>query len=350
MVSTVTARPSHYETLGVKPTATSEEIERAFSQNLLRPRAFGGLAEVSIAYETLRDPAKRREYDDSIGVRPEPLPPTARPHEVQFSGSAQFLLSAFAASREPRSEPAAAPPPAPAPAIVAEPRTAEFIAASLREPEPSAGPLYEPASHPFRRGESEEGPVRWKRTAMILGAPVIAVALAGAWAGSIVGNNAAEAEPSDEAVTVALPKAKPEGGREESAAPAWTATESQANRRRHAAVATPRREGSAGSQPRALSDRELDELQPVNVGARSSAFGDGTTLAEEASTAAASMPISNASIARTLARVGYSCGQVVSTAAVASDTPGIFKVTCASGHSYRAAPVNGRYRFGRWKG
>lgn len=350
MVSTVTARPNHYETLGVKPTATSEEIEQAFSQNLLRPRPFGGLAEVSIAYETLRDPAKRREYDDSIGVRPEPLPPTARPHEVQFSGSAQFLLSAFAASRQPRSEPALAPPSSPTSAMVAEPRTAEFIAASLRGPESQAEPVYESTSPPFRRGESEDGPVRWKRTAMILGAPVIAVALAGAWAGSIVGNNAADAEPPEKAVTVALPKAKAEPATEESAAPAWTATESQASRGRHATVSDFRRERPTASQRRALLDQELDELQPVNVGARSSAFGDPATLAEEASTAASSMPISNATIARTLARVGYSCGQVVSTATVASDTPGVFKVTCASGHSYRAAPINGRYRFGRWRG
>jgi hypothetical protein len=27
---------------------------------------------------------------------------------------------------------------------------------------------------------------------------------------------------------------------------------------------------------------------------------------------------------------------------------GVFKVTCTSGDSYRAAPVRGRYRFSRW--
>jgi hypothetical protein len=58
------------------------------------------------------------------------------------------------------------------------------------------------------------------------------------------------------------------------------------------------------------------------------------------------MPLPKAVIARTIGRIGYPCGQVASTTAV-DGASGAFKVTCTSGHSYRAAPVRGRYRFRR---
>jgi hypothetical protein len=57
------------------------------------------------------------------------------------------------------------------------------------------------------------------------------------------------------------------------------------------------------------------------------------------------MPLSNAVIARTIGSIGYACGRVTST--TATEAPGVFTVTCASGQSYRAAPVHGRYRFRR---
>jgi hypothetical protein len=58
------------------------------------------------------------------------------------------------------------------------------------------------------------------------------------------------------------------------------------------------------------------------------------------------MPLPGPVIARTISRIGYPCGEVASTST--GDGPGVFKVTCTSGHSYRAAPVGGRYRFKRW--
>ena len=60
----------------------------------------------------------------------------------------------------------------------------------------------------------------------------------------------------------------------------------------------------------------------------------------------AGIPLPNAVIARTIGRIGYPCGEVASTTAM-EGTAGVFKVTCTSGHSYRAAPVRGRYRFRR---
>ena len=57
------------------------------------------------------------------------------------------------------------------------------------------------------------------------------------------------------------------------------------------------------------------------------------------------MPLPNATIARTIEKIGYSCGTVASIAAVEGASPGVFKVTCSSGQNYQATPVNGRYHF-----
>src|SRR4051812_47652040 len=172
MVSAVKARPNHYEMLGLSPTASSDEIARAFAREIgmFRVRAMGGVAQVSIAYETLRDAAKRRAYDASLGLTAEPEP------EVQ-------------------SAPAAAPiAPEPSLEAPAEPRTAAFIAGSLREPvrqtpEPDPKPKFEPEvteDRPGRRlqelrlADVEDRPIAWRRPAMIAGGLVAAVVFAGA--------------------------------------------------------------------------------------------------------------------------------------------------------------------------
>jgi hypothetical protein len=59
------------------------------------------------------------------------------------------------------------------------------------------------------------------------------------------------------------------------------------------------------------------------------------------------MPLPNKVVARTIERIGYSCGAVASTAPVEGGAAGVYKVTCTSGQSYQAKPVNGRYRFKR---
>jgi hypothetical protein len=58
------------------------------------------------------------------------------------------------------------------------------------------------------------------------------------------------------------------------------------------------------------------------------------------------MPLPNRVIARTIQRIGYSCGGVASTAAIDGEV-GAFAVTCTSGQSYKATPLRGRYHFRR---
>jgi hypothetical protein len=64
-----------------------------------------------------------------------------------------------------------------------------------------------------------------------------------------------------------------------------------------------------------------------------------------ATVTAASMPLSDTTVARTIQRIGYSCGKVAST--TAGESAGVFTVTCTSGQSFQARPVRGRYHFRR---
>ena len=72
MVETVKLRPNHYETLGLTPAASSEEIAQAFARevNLIALRPLGTFARVSAAYEALRDPVRRLAYDASLAPPP----------------------------------------------------------------------------------------------------------------------------------------------------------------------------------------------------------------------------------------------------------------------------------------
>ena len=135
MASSVRAISNHYETLQVSPAATTDEIVQAFASHMrtarLRPDiTIGRLAQLSVAYETLRDPVKRRTYDASIDLKPEPA--------AALEGASIFI-GAPVINRLNRIAERSPSPPAPkevasSPAVTAEPRVAAFIAASLREP------------------------------------------------------------------------------------------------------------------------------------------------------------------------------------------------------------------------
>lgn len=378
MDSTVRSRPNHYETLGLEPTATGAEIEQAFTTELRRPRAFGGVAHLSIAYETLRDPAKRRAYDASLGIKPEPQPQPAVGHWLTARAVAAPVRVRRAPADPPKRPADPLPPPAPQvkveaePKPAAEPRLPSFLAASLREPakreprhdiaaparrqpEPPRRPHVElkPGGDRLARYADEAGPIGaedaslpWKRTAIGVVGLVAAVALFGAWAGWEAGNDI-EAQLPERAVKVVLPPAKARAA--STAAPAAPAPFAE-----HARPERPRRP--------ALVEAPIDrpappvtgpEQQPSEFARAAQSPGLDTAIEAFAADAPAPAPVPaslglpNRVVARTIERIGYSCGQVASTTAV-DGASGIFKVTCTSGSSYQARPVGGRYRFRRW--
>ncbi len=78
---------THYELLGVPPTAPVEEIQRAYRLLALRhhPDVAPGadpaaMAAINVAWDVLRDRARRQDYDRALGTPsappPRPTPPT----------------------------------------------------------------------------------------------------------------------------------------------------------------------------------------------------------------------------------------------------------------------------------
>lgn len=369
MVSSVASRPNHYEVLGLAATASEGEVARAFARkmSLFGTHAPGEAARICAAYETLRDAGKRRDYDRAIG-----LGPKAEPRQWAFAVTQAswpgFVGSAAAANR---AEPTVAPATAPEPLVAAQPQPspeierASAIAASLRrlaepeaieppvnarrEPRADSWPVPKPdpvaemdiyrildrRAEPGRSHDDEQA-FEWRRPALVVGGLIAAAGLVGAFAGLSVKDDGASAT-APPAVTVPLPAAKQAA----EAAPAVAAPVEMA-----ATPTTspkPRRAASQSRFARAVEHEAADtavQAQSIDL-----ASAEAAPQAAQAQPVAASLPLPDAVVARTIERIGYSCGKV--TGATAGSSPGVYQVTCSSGETYQATPVHGRYRFRR---
>jgi len=362
MAGTIKTRRTHYEVLGLAPSATADEIERAFagSISIFQPHGFNGVAEAAVAFRTLRDPARRRAYDASLGLGPKPEP---RPAPMQWRVGAQFLTaSATPMMARPRPEapvePSVAPDPTP-PIAAALQRLAR--PEPLHDPAPPPQPLPPvatpaPKADPPIAGErvvhlalnegrdaAEAGAIPWKPIGIVAGGVIVAGAIIGGWAGWDAGN-AAEPQAAKDQAQAALPppttftvndpaKAAPDPVLDDARPPPAKRTA-----RAVAHVARARPPSQLAEVERQLSEMPAQPVAPEPT----------VETAPVAAAAAASLPLPNRVIARTIERIGYPCGEVSST--TQSGAPGAFKVTCTSGHSYQAAPVRGRYHFRRLGG
>ena len=388
MASSLRAMSNHYDTLQVAPDATTDEIVRAFSSQMRNVRVrpditVARLAQLTVAYETLRDPAKRRNYDASLGLRREV--PLGLSQFVSAPGGPGLLERLDrGAERAARAAPSVAAQPASTAA--SEPRVASFIAAAVRqpasrsEPQTSPPPVREevpqsrrepvPPSPPRQIREDldvEDGRPTIGRTGATLAAAVIGAGFL-TFAMALPDHNPdrlaapVQAQP---AVTVALP---PDVADQSSAAPphelAQVAAKTVRNmppRTRNIAVAAevpsvvapaaieqPAQQSTAVDPGQAKSS-DAAATEAVAQAPVSPDTGEALANLAPAATAAAALPLSSATIAHTIERIGYGCGRVVSTASV-DGAAGVYKISCSSGQVYRAAPVNGRYHFRRWGG
>jgi hypothetical protein len=383
MVSSVGSRPTHYDTLGLASGASGEEIAQAFARkmSLFRARPMAAIAEVSAAYETLRDPAKRRAYDEALGLRPKPelrqwafkvvqpqrapfmvppamnatkerageITPAAEPHVTSGPEAEAPIgpkLASIAAALHELARPAAPErPPSPAPAAHApRPRL---------EPDAAVGQQIGAMIQPRRVAErdltrdAEDRPSDWTRPALVVAGLVLATGLLGALAGLSVTDNAetAQAEP---AASTALPRPRPQV-----AAPA-PVVPGAADMREEAPVsarlpAVPARRVHTRQQPGSSTGQPGGDSEAASTDPAPGELASDPLAPQPAASAPpvqASLPLPKSVIARTIERIGYPCGAVASAAAV-EGAPGVFNVTCSSGHSYQATPVRGRYRFRR---
>lgn len=120
MATTSTDERSCYETLGVEPTATHDEIRRAYHRLVrsLHPDAMWDatpaqrdaaghrLAEVNVAYETLEDPRRRATYDlrrtsARTTPRSDSRPGTSRPSGAAGTTRTTWRPAATAATAAP---------------------------------------------------------------------------------------------------------------------------------------------------------------------------------------------------------------------------------------------------------
>src|SRR4051794_32839086 len=397
MNSMVRSRPSHYEALGIAPDASSDEIARAFAERISRPglRPMAAATQIYAAYEVLRNADKRRAYDESLGLGPKAAPfqwtvAAARWNGMPFAmPSRANAVAQNAGDKAPARVPSMVPQPEPR---TERPATA-FVRASAPErsnveetqsrvqellrrleqqqgrqerqpqpaperqerqerqewPEPKANRALH-GEHIFLRaveerlGEAEARPAGWNRTALIVGGLFAGIALVGAVAGTIAGGDV-DAARSKGAVTLALPKPVPAESRVAAepspdatgVAPEWKPQRSVAAR--------PVAPVAAALPPLAAEPEQADAAAADQSQVDGIAADEPVANSAPVEEAAARMPLPDAVIAQTIRRIGYACGEVASTRL--GDRSGAFIVTCTSGHSYRASPIHGRYRFRR---
>ncbi|HEV2593663.1 MAG TPA: hypothetical protein VGU01_00490 [Sphingomicrobium sp.] len=386
MASKAQQLPSHYEMLGLTPGASQDEIARAFASAMsmfgVRPVAI--VAHISQAFETLRNPEKRRLYDRSIGVEPtqhpyqwrisiaaHPLPPfvtaektrsdeTSRraallepqetdehhPSLLPDAQAADAKLSALIRSLHELAEPTVRSRPTEVVAPLEVQRPSREAADECALPSvdyvmpihQAEKALLRAANHPFD----------WRRPLLTLGGLVLGAGLVGTVAGLSI--------PTDpqSAVTTPIPPAKARANARMKpplrAAPAVD-DDVRAQGPRTPLLATPasrvrhefaHRQLAHNTEPKPADALPADGATPSeNVDSAADPLAPEVTAPQRV---AARLPLPKSVIARTIEKIGYACGSVNSLTPI-EGARGTFQVNCASGQSYRAAPVGGRYHF-----
>ena len=331
MASAAGLRPNHYEVLGLSPKATPEEIAHAFANKMgmFSARSVTAAAAIGTAFEVLRDSARRRAYDRALGLIADPAPREWR-MTAQVPAGTGFIGSAWGRLTE---EGAAA--------TVARP-IAESDAPVRRAAPPVVAP---PAAElePLVSAAREERPIDWRRPALLVGGLILTAGLVGTLAGMSV-KDWEDAAPAA-GTTVAVPPATA-GPKITAPAAVSAVAEPQPTIHARRSLAPVRREVAAPHPSFAeKAVAQIDDAAPASADTPPPVDVASDELAPVPEATPAAMALPKSVIARTIERIGYSCGTVVSTAPASGS--GVYPVTCSSGQTYRATPVHGRYRFHR---
>ena len=164
-----------------------------------------------------------------------------------------------------------------------------------------------------------------------------AASLAGC--GSPQGNSTVAAE--DAAVTVELPPEPPP-------APQRAAPEPPSEPMEEAPPETPKaEEPPAAPEPARTAPPPAPKAEEPPAPAESAA---PPSPPQEPAAPAARPPLGDAQIARTIDRIGYRCGSVVSASAADRNAAGqpVYRIACSSGEIYRGTNRGGRMFFRPW--
>lgn len=104
-------RKTHYEILGVKQTASPEDIKRAFRRRAMRhhpdrnpndPKAHAKFNRISEAYDVLSDPGRRQSYDLALTLESAsaPAPPQPPPPPREYPRPAAGSYEQWVEERE----------------------------------------------------------------------------------------------------------------------------------------------------------------------------------------------------------------------------------------------------------
>lgn len=383
MVNKVRSRPNHYELLGLAPAAESADVHRAF---VAKMSSFGShsieeAAQFLVAYETLRDAGKRRDYDASLGLFQRPqvrewsiavTPPRWSPFMVPVpTNEGRRKAKDFEHLPEPHvsaeslrkvaAEPAAAracaqwgpeerkaPRPFPAPRPRTQPERSPR-SVPREDLETVLGHIREAAKLEKEKLRHAGGsPSDWRRAALALGGLVVGAGALGTLAGISAQDKAGAAEAQPAARTAhraikqdpaLLPPPASMSAATGAQQPDWLG-ETPASRLR---TRTPAIRQSHRPKEQTGESSAATRL-PANDGAENVPVQPDP---QPAQAVAADLPVSPRLIARTIERIGYSCGEVSSAEPVEGRERGVYRITCSSGQTYQAAPVQGRYRFRR---
>ena len=358
---------NHYDALGLSPKASQDEIATAFAAALSKLAAQPMVAKLHLyeAFGILRQPEKRKAYDRSIGLVAEPVQTT---FVVPSRGAFSFAVAAKQTEVEQRPNDVEAVELLQPPVAVSEP-----VEAAEREPsqapaaarDPDEDELHQLVERIRADGRAEKAalqhsrrqPQDWRRLGIAAGALIVGAGLVGGIAGVSATGPSSPEEDASVSTSLPTPSAYLKGSAPsrdfDAEAEAQVRAENEAAARRVAALdrkvdrlIIPPELQAETPKPAAL----VANAKPEPAATATAAAVD--PLAPEPETppaVAARMPLPNATIARTIEKIGYPCGNVSSIAPVDAGG-GVFKVSCSSGHASRAAPTAGRYRFKKWSG
>jgi TonB family protein len=191
MLDSSKTRPNHYETLGLTPSATSDDIDKAFAARMKMRTTIPEEPDdyplrLREAYKTLHDPFWRRIYDAELGLGSEPRSEPVLSHPPQAADEQRVAPFIAAALREPASRTESAD--SPNFILVPDPQDSEPAVEQSLEPHIAGYGSLDPIEGESTGPDARARPSEWNRMGVGTGVAVLSVGLLTLVIGLLSGN------------------------------------------------------------------------------------------------------------------------------------------------------------------